>query len=107
MELFELFEMDLERIMSDTSRGVCLFGTVPPRISVSSSKVEDMADKFAAGVKDLDVDAIAVYDIQVRPQEKYIYVLTLLHRTNRDAVVTILGHFPSPLVMIRKCLPIF
>jgi len=45
-------------------RGFYLYGTVPPRQSVPSDKVEKMAEKLVSEIEGLGVDALVIYDVQ-------------------------------------------
>jgi 5,10-methylenetetrahydrofolate reductase len=43
---------------------VFLYGTTPPRAGTADEAVQSVADKLAARLRDLSVDAVVVYDIQ-------------------------------------------
>lgn len=55
--------MELETKILDTRKGLYLYGTVPPRAESSEEKVHEVAEKLAARLAGLDLDAINVYDI--------------------------------------------
>ncbi len=56
--------MELSSKLLDSNRGVYLYGTTPPRQGVSPEKVSEIAEKLAARLSPLKLDAINVYDIQ-------------------------------------------
>jgi 5,10-methylenetetrahydrofolate reductase len=56
--------MDLRTKMLDPERGLYLYGTVPPRIDSPPDKVRTVAEKLAARLSGLSIDAINVYDLQ-------------------------------------------
>lgn len=55
--------MELETKILDAPRGLYLYGTVPPRVESPEDKVREIAEKLAARLTGLDLDAINVYDI--------------------------------------------
>jgi 5,10-methylenetetrahydrofolate reductase len=56
--------MELKTKMLDSEKGLYLYGTVPPRIDSPQDKVQTVAEKLAARLSGLNVDAINVYDLQ-------------------------------------------
>lgn len=56
--------MELETKILDADRGLYLYGTVPPRLDSPSEKVREVAEKLAARLAKLEIDAINVYDLQ-------------------------------------------
>jgi len=56
--------MDLKSKLLDPRETVLLYGTTPPRLGTPAADVAAAADKLAARLRPLPVDAIVVYDIQ-------------------------------------------
>ena len=56
--------MDLESKLLDARRGLYLYGTTPPRRNSSPEKIAAIAEKLAARLSKLSLDAVNVYDIQ-------------------------------------------
>jgi hypothetical protein len=58
-------DIDLPAKLADGNRrGVCLFGTVPPRSIMTMDKVQQYAEKLAGTIKKLRPDGVIVYEIQ-------------------------------------------
>lgn len=51
----------------DTSKGVMLFGTVPPPLTCDQKQVRSIASSITENVKKINPDALVVYDIQDEP----------------------------------------
>lgn len=58
---------DLETLIGDPSKPICLFGTVPPRLKTPWNKVRTIAQNLSTLIANMGVDAIAIYDIQDEP----------------------------------------
>jgi hypothetical protein len=56
--------MDLRAKLLDPAQAVLLYGTTPPRAGTPPDQVSSAADKLAARLAGLPVDAVVVYDIQ-------------------------------------------
>ena len=56
--------MELKSKLLNNRRGLYLYGTTPPRQSLSSEKIYALAEKLTARLSNLNLDAINVYDIQ-------------------------------------------
>ncbi|MGQ0656740.1 MAG: hypothetical protein ACT4NU_01380 [Chromatiales bacterium] len=56
--------MDLKAKLLDPQRTVLLYGTTPPRAGSSEAAIDSAAEKLAARIRKLPLDAIVVYDIQ-------------------------------------------
>ena len=56
--------MDLRSKLADPSRRVRLYGTTPPRAGAPPEQVRAAAEKLAARLAGLPLDALVVYDIQ-------------------------------------------
>jgi hypothetical protein len=54
----------LKEKLQDPNGVVFLYGTTPPRSGTAGDAVQSVADKLAARLRDLSVDAVVVYDIQ-------------------------------------------
>jgi 5,10-methylenetetrahydrofolate reductase len=58
-------DIDLPAKLADgKNRGVCLFGTVPPRSNLTMDRVQQYAEKLAGTIKKLNPDGVIVYEIQ-------------------------------------------
>jgi hypothetical protein len=57
-------KLDLRQKIKDTTRGVCLFGTVPPPLKVAHETVDACAREIAEALRTLKPDGVIVYDIQ-------------------------------------------
>ncbi|WP_286237487.1 methylenetetrahydrofolate reductase [Neptuniibacter halophilus] len=55
---------DLTTKFSDSSRGVYLFGTTPPKQSTSEDAAAEIADKLLQRLQHVEYDGLIVYDIQ-------------------------------------------
>jgi len=56
--------MDLKAKLLDPAQPVLLYGTTPPRLGTAPGQVAAAADKLAARLAALPLDAVVVYDIQ-------------------------------------------
>ena len=56
--------MDLKPKLLDPARRVCLYGTTPPRAGTPPEQIAAAAEKLAARLAGLPLDALVVYDIQ-------------------------------------------
>src|SRR5512138_3236038 len=56
--------MDLRSKLADPSRRLRLYGTTPPRAGTPPEQVDAAAEKLAARLSRLPLDALVVYDIQ-------------------------------------------
>jgi len=56
-----------EALVKDKNKGVCLYGTVPPRKSTSMERVQQMAKKLAQDLEKMGVDGLVIYDVQDEP----------------------------------------
>jgi len=56
--------MDLKAKLADPRQTVLLYGTTPPRAGSAEEQVHAAADKLAARLAPLPLDAVVVYDIQ-------------------------------------------
>src|SRR5262245_46242731 len=56
--------MDLRAKLLDPAQQVLLYGTTPPREGTPPEQVASAADKLAARLSGLPLDAVVVYDIQ-------------------------------------------
>ncbi len=56
--------MDLKAKLPDPGQTVLLYGTTPPRLATAPEQVAAAADKLAARLAGLPLDALVVYDIQ-------------------------------------------
>src|SRR5882672_8285094 len=56
--------MDLKPKLLDPRETVLLYGTTPPRLGTPAADVAAAADKLAARIAPLPLDALVVYDIQ-------------------------------------------
>lgn len=52
------------KLAAGRKRGVCLFGTVPPRSNLTMDRVEQYAERLAGTIKKLRPDGVIVYEIQ-------------------------------------------
>jgi len=50
--------------VKDASRGLCLFGTVPPPVKLPIQQVETIASSVGDSIRSLRPDAVMIYDIQ-------------------------------------------
>eukprot|EP01117_Protostelium_nocturnum_P001473 TRINITY_DN1177_c0_g1_i1.p1 TRINITY_DN1177_c0_g1~~TRINITY_DN1177_c0_g1_i1.p1 ORF type:complete len:361 (-),score=140.15 TRINITY_DN1177_c0_g1_i1:44-1126(-) len=57
-------KQDFRHKLRDPTRGVSIFGTVPPPMKVEMEKVEQFAKEMAESLKELRPDGVIVYDIQ-------------------------------------------
>ena len=55
---------DLKTKFSDTSRGVYLFGTTPPKEGTSDEQTQEIAGKLLERLTHVEFDGMIVYDIQ-------------------------------------------
>lgn len=55
---------DLRTKFADSSRGVYLFGTTPPKDGTAEEKTSEIADKLLERLKYVEFDGLIVYDIQ-------------------------------------------
>ena len=56
--------MGFQTKLLDYHRGLYLYGVTPPRMDSSEGKIYEIAEKLAARLSKLDLDAINIYDIQ-------------------------------------------
>ncbi|MGH8689429.1 MAG: hypothetical protein ACREUS_00230 [Burkholderiales bacterium] len=56
--------MDLKAKLLDPAQAVLLYGTTPPRLGTPPGQIAAAADKLAARLAALPLDAVVVYDIQ-------------------------------------------
>ena len=56
--------MEFQAKLLDFQRGLYLYGATPPRMDSSEEKIYEIAEKLAARLSKLDLDAINIYDIQ-------------------------------------------
>ena len=56
--------MEFRAKLLNSSRGLYLYGTTPPRENTSSQSVYEIAEKLAERLSNLELDAINIYDIQ-------------------------------------------
>src|SRR5437868_15533102 len=56
--------MDLRSTLADPARRLRLYGTTPPRAGTPPEQVRAAAEKLAARLSGLPLDALVVYDIQ-------------------------------------------
>src|SRR5918999_4828238 len=56
--------MDLKAKLPDPGQTVLLYGTTPPRLGTAPQSIAAAADKLAARLAGLPLDAVVVYDIQ-------------------------------------------
>src|SRR5882672_4137850 len=56
--------MDLKPKLLDPRQTVLLYGTTPPRLGTPATDIAAAADKLAARIAPLPLDALVVYDIQ-------------------------------------------
>src|SRR5882762_7364346 len=56
--------MDLRSTLADPARRMRLYGTTPPRAGTPPEQVRAAAEKLAARLSGLALDALVVYDIQ-------------------------------------------
>ncbi|EAR61853.1 putative orphan protein [Oceanospirillum sp. MED92] len=57
-------KQDLKTKFSDSSRGVYLFGTTPPKDGIEDATVSSIADKLLERLAHVEFDGLIVYDIQ-------------------------------------------
>ncbi|KXJ54062.1 hypothetical protein WNY58_04225 [Neptuniibacter pectenicola] len=57
-------KQDLRTKFADSSRGVYLFGTTPPKATTSDEAASEIADKLLDRLKHVEFDGLIVYDIQ-------------------------------------------
>ncbi len=57
-------KQNLRRKFSDTSRGIYLFGTTPPKEGTDDGAVSAIADKLLERLERVEFDGLIVYDIQ-------------------------------------------
>lgn len=57
-------KQDLKTKFSDSSRGVYLFGTTPPKAGTSEEATSEIADKLLQRLAHVEFDGLIVYDIQ-------------------------------------------
>jgi hypothetical protein len=92
---------NLRAKLADAERGVLLFGITPPRLSATPERIREIAAATLARLESLNVDGLAVYDIDDEsdrnPEERpFPYLPTMdpaayhaqyLGRWNRPAVI--------------------
>ncbi|PRP84040.1 hypothetical protein PROFUN_08502 [Planoprotostelium fungivorum] len=60
----KVLRQDFRHKVRDHSRGVCIFGTVPPPSKVATDKVEEFAKGIVNSLQSVEPDGVIVYDIQ-------------------------------------------
>ena len=50
--------------ISNKKSGVLLYGLTPPKINTTEDRIQTIANKQIARIKDLDIDGLVLYDIQ-------------------------------------------
>jgi len=56
-----------EDLVKNKDKGLCLYGTVPPRKTTPLDKVTLMAKRLVEDIEKLGVDALVIYDVQDEP----------------------------------------
>jgi hypothetical protein len=59
--------LSFEDLVKNKYKGLCLYGTVPPRKCTSIERVKVFAKKLVEDIERLGVDALVIYDVQDEP----------------------------------------